>query len=64
METAVRHAHNLDLSVSFDVMVKDQAAIRLYERLGAHHIADVEHRYGNGLVEPAAVYVMPFNHDC
>jgi ribosomal protein S18 acetylase RimI-like enzyme len=38
---------------------KDHAAIRLYERLGAVQVATLTHHYGDGLTEPAAVYVVP-----
>lgn len=54
---AVGHAHALGLSVAFDVMEKDQAAIRLYERMGARRLGAITHRHSDGLSEPAAVYV-------
>lgn len=59
MEAAVDFARTRGLDIAFDVMRKDRAAIRLYERLGAVHIADLTHRYGDGLTEPAAVYAVP-----
>lgn len=59
MQTAVDFARSHGLAVAFDVMLKDKAAIRLYERLGARHLADLTHHYGDCLTEPAAVYVMP-----
>ncbi|MEV0890242.1 GNAT family N-acetyltransferase [Promicromonospora sp. NPDC050262] len=59
MEAAFEFAQTNGLSVAFDVMLKDQAAIRLYESLGARRIADLTHHYGDGLTEPAAVYVVP-----
>lgn len=58
METAVDYARTSELAIAFDVMLKDRATIRLYERLGARHVASLTHQYGNGLTEPAAVYVM------
>lgn len=60
MEAAVGFAHARGLVVAFDVMLKDRAAIRLYERLGAVRIANLTHQYGNGLTEPAAVYEVTF----
>ena len=60
MEAATRFAQAQGLAIAFDVMLKDRAAIRLYERLGAQRIADLKHQYGDGLTEPAAVYVVPF----
>ena len=61
MKAATSFARSRGLAVAFDVMLKDRAAIRLYERLGAHRIATMNHRYGNGLFEPAAVYIVPEN---
>ncbi|WP_423462939.1 GNAT family N-acetyltransferase [Promicromonospora sp. MS192] len=58
MEAALDYARTRGLAIAFDVMLKDQAAIRLYERLGAVRIADVTHRYGNGSAEPASVYAL------
>lgn len=59
MRTAVDSARARGLVVAFDVMLKDEAAIRLYQRLGAQHLANLTHHYGDGLEEPAAVYVVP-----
>jgi GNAT superfamily N-acetyltransferase len=59
MEAAVDFARTRGLAIAFDVMLKDRAAIRLYERLGAAQIATLTHRYGDGLTEPAAVYAVP-----
>lgn len=59
MEAAVDFARTRGLAIAFDVMLKDRAAIRLYEHLGAVRIADVSHEYGDSLTEPAAVYVLP-----
>jgi GNAT superfamily N-acetyltransferase len=58
MEAALEFARTRGLAIAFDVMLKDRAAIRLYERLGAQHIADLTHHFGDGLTEPAAVYVV------
>jgi GNAT superfamily N-acetyltransferase len=58
MEAAVDFARSRGLAIAFDVMLKDRAAIRLYEHLGAERVADLTHHYGDGLTEPAAVYAM------
>ncbi|WP_454860420.1 N-acetyltransferase family protein [Promicromonospora soli] len=58
MESAAGYAQARGLAIAFDVMLKDRAAIRLYERLGAQRVADLVHQYGEGLAEPAAVYVV------
>lgn len=55
MEAAVSFAHARGLAIAFEVMLTDRAAIRLYERFGAQHVADVTHEYGDGLKGPAAV---------
>jgi ribosomal protein S18 acetylase RimI-like enzyme len=59
MEAAVDSARSRNLAIAFDVMLKDRAAIRLYERLGAKSVTDLMHHFGDGLSEPAAVYVVP-----
>ncbi|MFD6139090.1 GNAT family N-acetyltransferase [Promicromonospora sp. NPDC060271] len=58
METAVDFARSRGLAVAFDVMLKDRAAIRLYERLGFAPIAEISHHYGDGNTEAAAVYAI------
>lgn len=58
MEAAFEFARTRGLDVAFDVMLKDQAAIRLYERLGAQRIANLTHQYGDGFTEPAAVFAI------
>jgi GNAT superfamily N-acetyltransferase len=58
METARDFARSRGFAIALDVMLKDRAAIRLYERLGAERITDINHRYGDGLTEPGAVYVI------
>ena len=59
MSAAVDHARAHSLAVAFDVMLKDKAAIRLYERLGAKRIARALHHHGDEFLEPAAIYTMP-----
>ncbi|WP_419705174.1 GNAT family N-acetyltransferase [Promicromonospora sp. NFX87] len=58
METARDFARSRRLAVALDVMLKDRGAIRLYERLGAERISDIDHRYGDGLTEAGVVYVI------
>lgn len=53
------YARHLDLELAFDVMLKDAAAIRLYEALGCVRIGTLDHVHGTGQVEPAAVYIVP-----
>jgi GNAT superfamily N-acetyltransferase len=57
MHAATAYARARKLSVAFDVMLKDRAAIALYKSLGARRIADITHRYGDDLTEPATVYI-------
>lgn len=54
VSAAVNHARALGRAVAFDVMDKDRAAIRLYERMGARRIGTIVHRHRGGLSEPAA----------
>jgi ribosomal protein S18 acetylase RimI-like enzyme len=42
-----------------DVMAKDAAAIKLYERLGWTRIGTTDHAAGNGNLVPASCYVSP-----
>lgn len=53
------HAQLIGRTVVFDVMAKDTAAVEFYNRSGAERIAEVTHRFGDGLTEPALVYVFP-----
>lgn len=59
MSAVHKHALDHDLELAFDVMLKDQAAIRLYEQAGCLRIGTFTHHHGDGLAEPAAVYVVP-----
>jgi GNAT superfamily N-acetyltransferase len=58
METARDFARSNGFAIALDVVLKDRAAIRLYERLGAERISDINHRYGDGLTAAGAVYVI------
>lgn len=53
------YARERDTRLVLDVMLKDEAAIRLYERLGWARIGLAEHRHGESSVTPAACYVWP-----
>jgi ribosomal protein S18 acetylase RimI-like enzyme len=59
MAAVLEYAHAHALVLVFDVMLKDQAAIHLYETLGCHRLGTIDHRHSDGLVEPAAVYLAP-----
>lgn len=59
MRAVVEHAHGHGLVVAFDVMLKDQAAIRLYEAAGCVRIGTLDHQHSDGRSEPAAVYAIP-----
>lgn len=59
IRTAVQYAHDLGYCIAFDVMEKDAAAIRVYERMGATRLSSITHHHGDGLTEPAAVFMVP-----
>ena len=59
MAAVVEYAHAHALDLVFDVMLKDRAAIHLYETLGFRRLGTIDHRHSDGLVEPAAVYLAP-----
>ena len=59
MAAALDHAHSLGCSVALDVMAKDRAAIRLYERCGGQRLGYVAHHYGDGLTERAIIFGFP-----
>ncbi len=56
---AMDYAQRKSLRLVLDVMAKDTAAIRLYERLGWHKIGDATHRYGDRQEVNAICYVAP-----
>jgi ribosomal protein S18 acetylase RimI-like enzyme len=62
-ELLVRHAMSFaearSLRLVLDVMAKDTAAVRLYERLGWYHIGEVPHPYAGGRRATAHCYVWP-----
>jgi len=59
MRTAMSYAQARGLRLVLDVMTKDTAAIRLYERLGWRKIGETTHRYGDGQQTSALCYVSP-----
>lgn len=59
MAAILEYADAHGLVLVFDVMLKDRTAIHLYETLGCHRLGTIEHRHGDGLIEPAAVYLAP-----
>jgi ribosomal protein S18 acetylase RimI-like enzyme len=56
---AMEYATVHDLRVVFDVMTKDHAAIRLYERLGCIRLGTAVHKFGEGQEVEAYCYVAP-----
>nr|WP_269327091.1 GNAT family N-acetyltransferase [Kineosporia mesophila] len=58
-DAATEIARKLGRRAVLDVMAKDKAAIRTYEKLGWQRIAEVEHAFGDGQSVPAYVYVSP-----
>ncbi|TXL92114.1 GNAT family N-acetyltransferase [Streptomyces sp. IB2014 016-6] len=58
-EVAMSYGRDRDLRLVLDVMTKDTAAMRLYERLGWLRIGETAHHFGNGESIPAVCYVAP-----
>ena len=59
MQAATEYAQHHGLRLVLDVMTKDAAAIRLYERLGWQCIGETQHDDGTGRLVPAVCYVSP-----
>ncbi|MFF1482854.1 GNAT family N-acetyltransferase [Streptomyces sp. NPDC058301] len=59
MNAATTSAQMDGLRLVLDVMAKDAAAIRLYERLGWSHIGTTSHAYGDGQSIEAICFVSP-----
>ncbi|MBP2056770.1 ribosomal protein S18 acetylase RimI-like enzyme [Streptomyces griseochromogenes] len=59
MAAAMGHALANNLRLVLDVMAKDVAAMRLYERLGWRKIGETTHRFGVGQTVPSVCYVAP-----
>ncbi|MGW6527432.1 GNAT family N-acetyltransferase [Streptomyces venezuelae] len=58
-EAAMRFAQERDLRLVLDVMTKDVAATRLYERLGWQKIGEATHHFRGDQSVPAVCYVSP-----
>lgn len=52
-------ASDQQLALAFDVMLKDRAAIRLYEASGCQRIGTITHHHSGDQTEPAAVFALP-----
>ena len=59
LRTAFDYGRAHGLRVVLDVMTKDKAAIRLYERIGMQRIGTARHAYGEGQEIDAVCYVSP-----
>ena len=59
MQAAMNFAREASVRLVLDVMIKDEAAIRLYERLGWRQIGEASHQFGEGQEIPALCYVWP-----
>ena len=59
VRTAMDYGQRSDRRLVLDVMVKDTAAIRLYERLGWLRTGRATHRFGTGQSIEAIYYVAP-----
>lgn len=59
MQAAMSYGSEHGIRLVLDVMTKDAAAIRLYERLGWREIGRAPHHYGNGRSIDAVCYVAP-----
>jgi ribosomal protein S18 acetylase RimI-like enzyme len=59
MKVAMDYAQGRNLRLVLDVMTKDTAAMRLYERLGWVKIGEATHRYGADQEIGAICYVAP-----
>ncbi|MGW3149343.1 GNAT family N-acetyltransferase [Streptomyces sp. NPDC001177] len=59
MQAAMSYGSKHGLRLVLDVMTKDAAAMRLYERLGWREIGRAPHHYGSGQSIDAVLYVTP-----
>ncbi|MFG1810049.1 GNAT family N-acetyltransferase [Streptomyces sp. NPDC049040] len=59
VRAAMDYARQRSMRLVLDVMTKDAAAIRLYERMGWLAIGRTTHRYGDGRQIAAVCYVSP-----
>ncbi|MGW4752214.1 GNAT family N-acetyltransferase [Streptomyces chartreusis] len=58
-QAAMSYGSEQGIRLVLDVMTKDAAAMRLYERLGWREIGRAPHHYGNGQSIDAVCYVAP-----
>lgn len=58
-EAAMAYGREHGVRLVLDVMAKDAAAIRLYERLGWYKIGETMHTFGAGQTITAVCYVAP-----
>ncbi|MFD9071706.1 GNAT family N-acetyltransferase [Streptomyces lasiicapitis] len=58
-KTVMDYARGHGVRLVFEVMTKDAAAIRLYEKLGCQEVGRITHRYGEGQQTNAVCYVWP-----
>lgn len=56
---AAEYGQSQGVRLVFDVLTKDTAAIRLYERLGCTRLGPATHAYGAGQQAEAVCYVVP-----
>ncbi|MGY0017369.1 N-acetyltransferase family protein [Streptomyces sp. cg35] len=59
MRAAMDYGQRQERRLVLDVMTKDVAAMRLYERLGWRRIGEAVHQYGDGQSINAVCYVSP-----
>jgi len=59
MRAATDYADDHGVRLVLDVMTKDVAAIRLYDRLGWQRIGTTQHDDGRGRLVPAYCYISP-----
>jgi GNAT superfamily N-acetyltransferase len=59
VQAATAYARRNGLRLVLDVMTKDAAAIRLYERLGWQRMGTTEHDDGKGRLVPAVCFASP-----
>lgn len=58
-QTAHRYAQGKESRAVLDVMNKDAAAIRTYERLGWIALGTADHHFGDGATEAATAFIAP-----
>lgn len=61
VRTATAEATRLGRQAVLDVMLKDAAAIRVYESMGWRSIGELTHVHSGGKLEPARAYAAPQN---